>query len=977
LIEDTRILVAEVEEQGDRAPAGETLPLASGVTPPRSRFGRFEAIDVLGKGGMGVVLRAHDPELGRMVAIKVLPPGERRAGAPRLHREAQAMAKLSHPNVVTVYDVGRVDDAAFIAMELVEGTTLRGWLAARQRSWREIVTAFIAAGRGLAAAHAAGLVHRDFKPENVLVGADGRPRVTDFGLVTSGVALAPGDVGDQSAGESLSVRGAVMGTPAYMAPEQWRGADVDARADQFAFCVALWEGLFGERPFAGSAAAELRDNVLAGARREPVRTDPSDAPTVDAPELAAAVARGDDVPAAAELRRTPARGRVPRRVIAVLQRGLSIAAADRFADMPALLAPLDAVLHRRRGTLIAAGATGALAVGALVAVLATRPAADSVCGAATARLGEAWGPERAAQIRATFAAAGAVGSRGAALVDELDAYARRWSAGSVAACRATHVEHVQSPQALDLRTACLESGRLALGALARMLATADAKVIARANGALDGLPDLDACSDSAAIAQLTPLPSTPALRVKIDAARAAVAEAEAARARADGAAALEHATAAVAHARAAEHPPTLALALGELGDVHTDAWSADAAEAAYREQAAVAAEAHDDRLAAEAWIALVYLISEREHAGETAAALIPVAEAAVARAGNDRRQRYRLLMAEGSYESRREDLDAAIARFGEGAALVPDLPQSFSHAIGNIARMRMARDGAVAAVEAAELSMRASEAAYGRDHHETGVEHLFMAQVLNGAGRHREARAHVERAIAIAEAAFGRESMRVADALGTLAWTESYVGDLASARAHLEERIAIHERLHADQADQAIAIAQLASIIADSEGCEAALPHHLRARELVATVAGRDTSDYAQVTVNYALCLDRLKRCDEAVAVVTEVVSAAPPGAPYLPYLQLIHANCVAKDRPRDAVAILEPVRTACAERGCEPLLVGAVAFTLGGSLYDSRMDRARGLALLRETRAAAAAEDPESELVTQIDTWLAARKLE
>lgn len=224
---------------------------------------------MLGAGAMGAVYAAHDPELDRPVALKVLhadplgDPAERRS---RLAFEAQAMARLAHPNVVAVFDVG-VDAPTgqlFVAMEHVSGATLAAWLRAAPRSESAVLDVFLQAGRGLAAAHAAGLVHRDFKPENVLVGADGRARVGDFGLARrphGAPALPPGA---QLGGLALTAQGALVGTPAYMSPEQLRGTTADARSDQFAFAVALFEALTGTRPFAGQSLGELAGNVVGG-----------------------------------------------------------------------------------------------------------------------------------------------------------------------------------------------------------------------------------------------------------------------------------------------------------------------------------------------------------------------------------------------------------------------------------------------------------------------------------------------------------------------------------------------------------------------------------------------------------------------------------------------------------------------------------------------------------------------------------------
>ncbi|HEX7839384.1 MAG TPA: serine/threonine-protein kinase [Kofleriaceae bacterium] len=216
-----------------------------------SKVGRYQIRDVLGAGAMGVVYRAHDPDLGRAIAIKLVRDSRNRATSHlRLLREAQAMARLRHPNVVPIFDVGQADGAVFVAMPLLEGGTLRSWLGDRSQSFDAILDRFTAAGRGLAAAHSAGLVHRDFKPDNVLLGTDGEIHVADFGLARLVDAdLTPSSSADPLAAGVVTQTGTVLGTPAYMAPEQLRGSPIDERADQFSYCVALWEALYGERPF--------------------------------------------------------------------------------------------------------------------------------------------------------------------------------------------------------------------------------------------------------------------------------------------------------------------------------------------------------------------------------------------------------------------------------------------------------------------------------------------------------------------------------------------------------------------------------------------------------------------------------------------------------------------------------------------------------------------------------------------------------
>jgi serine/threonine protein kinase len=275
------------------------------------RVGRYLVLTTLGTGGMGVVFAAYDPQLDRKVALKLLRAGityNTKDARTRLRREAQAIAQLSHPNVVNVYDVGETDDGdLYIAMEFVEGDTLTTWLKAYPRTWREIVDVFLQAARGVIAAHSVGLLHRDFKPDNVLVGHDARVRVTDFGLARS--LMTPDDHRAQAPGVStalnvdLTATGTVLGTPRYMAPEQLTGTDIDARADQFAFCVALYEALYGVHPLPGATSVAMLE-----------KNQPANGP----PE-------GTKVPAA---------------IAKVVKRGLERDRAKRFPSMAALIAEL-------------------------------------------------------------------------------------------------------------------------------------------------------------------------------------------------------------------------------------------------------------------------------------------------------------------------------------------------------------------------------------------------------------------------------------------------------------------------------------------------------------------------------------------------------------------------------------------------------------------------------------------------------------
>jgi tetratricopeptide (TPR) repeat protein len=325
------------------------IAIAPALGPALARgaaLGRYVLLDLLATGGLGQVYTAYDPELDRRVAIKLLRPvrGDTRPDAEAqrwLLREAQAMAKLSHPNVVPVHDVGMFGDHVFIAMELVDGQTLTEWLRERERGWREVRDLMLGAGLGLIAAHDAGLVHRDFKPGNVLVGREGRVRVVDFGLAraVAGPRDRASPVSLQASSprlleEELTKTGVIIGTPAYMAAEQFTGRDIDPRADQFAFCVTMYYGVYGVRPFEGRDIVALREAVLAG--------DVIPPPT------------GKSVPA--WFRRA-------------ILRGLRPDPADRFPSMRALLEALTKDRRQRRvqwvGLLFSAAAGAAVATVAL------------------------------------------------------------------------------------------------------------------------------------------------------------------------------------------------------------------------------------------------------------------------------------------------------------------------------------------------------------------------------------------------------------------------------------------------------------------------------------------------------------------------------------------------------------------------------------------------------------------------------------
>ena len=418
--------------------------LFGGEAPSRA-IGRFRLQRELGAGGMGVVYAAHDSKLERTIALKVLHPRTRgdTAGT-RLQREAQAMARLRHPNVLTVFETGTHGDQVFVAMEYVEGGTLGEWLAGGPRPWREVLDKLLQAGRGLLAAHRVGLVHRDFKPANALLDGDGRVLVADFGLARSGAdpvanAILPAgelertDAGDGDAllDATLTQTGALVGTPAYMSPEQFAGVPATPRSDQFSFCVVLYEALYGERPFAGADVGELAVNVERGL-----------------------------------VKRAPRGARVPSGVRAVILRGLSVAPGRRFPSMDELLRALERAARPRSRLWLGIAAVAAACLGTGVLVLsdvdpdAADEAAELTCQERADSVKQLWNDDARASVRAAFETlaldAGAYAELDATLTEYAGGLAGRYGER----CIATSLGAAAA--AVDV---CLEDRRAALGEL--------------------------------------------------------------------------------------------------------------------------------------------------------------------------------------------------------------------------------------------------------------------------------------------------------------------------------------------------------------------------------------------------------------------------------------------------------------------------------------------------------------------------------
>jgi serine/threonine protein kinase/tetratricopeptide (TPR) repeat protein len=787
---------ASAQPAGARVIGAPSATLPSGgserrsVHPPGGRVGRYEIVRKIGQGAMGVVYAARDHELGRAVALKTLLRGAPRSGesqsdlldarwAVRLVREARTMATLAHPNVVTVYDVFADGADTWIAMEYVEGTTLRAWLAAAPRTRDQIVARFVEAGRGLSAAHAVGIVHRDFKPENVLVGSDERARISDFGLAR------PIERGDDPA-----PRRTIAGTPAYMAPEQIDGAEVDARTDQFSFAVALYEALAGCRPFPVDDLTARRTAI--GSRRI-----------------------------------APAIKPLPRVLRRALSRALDPDPAARFPSIDELLVALSAHESSAR---IAWLATASVTLGAIgIAIVTGRSPAKAAPPCGDPPTGDrSWSIERRRAIEDRFrSVANGSGSAIARLVSvALDARFRDLESVHAEVC-------ASPPPAHDQRLRCLARRRDELETLVAAFVAADAQVVLRA-------PYAVAQATPAEICRRAP-PDLP----EVDGSSASIRELDDLLARASAfATAAAYADAApiaervLEGARARGTRSREAAALELRARIEEGRGDRRAARDTLLSAATAAEGGRADLVAARVWISIVRLSGGYLDEPSEVPFLAQRASAAIERLGDPRELRGALLhaiglarTATGDYPAATRILREAIALVPEGAALdrgdrAVNLALALREA-GELDDARLVADDALAAraavlgeihpavaearnllgtidglrgdlpsaIEHHRRALSATETALGPEHEDVALGLGSLALALVNAGRATEAVPLYERARAIRVATYGAEHSTVALVDHNLGYAHLVSGDLEAAERHYRRALDLRRRL--------------------------------------------------------------------------------------------------------------------------------------------------------------------------------------
>jgi len=825
------------------------------LLPPGACVDRYVIEGPLGAGAMGVVYAARDPDLGRRVALKIVDRAAEGSGARQL-REAQALARVDHPHVVTVYDVGVHAEHVFVAMELVDGEDFASWLRT-PRPTRAILDALLGAGRGLAAAHAAGLVHRDFKPANVLIGADGRARVTDFGLAkVAEDATVDGALSAPALAQDMTMRGALLGTPAYMAPEQFAGLRAGAAADQFAFAVTAWEALYGRRPFTGTTLAQLRDAVTRGELEAPAHA--------------------------------PVRAGIER----ALRRALDPEPARRWPSLVMLLDELARDPARRvRRVLVAGGAAAVLVGGGFaLAHLRTQATAGPSC-----ELAPTWTAPQHVALAATAARLGRT-----QLVTEvagaLDVYAGQLAAANARACGRPSDDPV---------TICLDRRRVELARLVDVLVGADrAAVLDRADKAIDGLADPAGCATASA----ETLPHDLASRMALDIARGQVAYGAALDATAQPRAAAAVFATLVPSVRALANESLLAVTLTHYAATLV-LFDPEQAEAMYIEAAQHASAAHDDDQLASTWLDLAMFVGLERKKEREALSYAEAARAAIAAAGDKPILLARYFGARAAILQDADRQTEAAAAYEAAlslarAKLPPDAKLTetieFDYAMNLEARGKLADAAAIF-----ERALAADDAK--RPHHPHAANACMnLGLIAYHRNRPEDAARYLMRAISIFETSYGADNIRVGQALMNLASVRGaqaryrdavdlatraahimerghhpqlatvlvnragdlmYLRDLVHAREDLQRAIAI-SRASGDRSTQVNAEASLGDLAYDMGDFRAALPHYQAALELDGERNDEDDAIRAGYLLSLGHTLGLVGRHREALATL-------------------------------------------------------------------------------------------------------------
>ncbi len=913
-------------------PSLSPLLRASGSAPARTPIGtrvaHYELRGLLGAGGMGEVYEAYDSELDRFVAVKLLRPELAGSGVvvERLVRESRLMAKVVHPSVITVYAAGRHEEAGYIAMELVRGATLASYLPRAKLPWRQTLALFARAGAGLAAAHALGIVHRDFKPDNVLLELDGGDRVTRVLVTDFGIARAIGDAADSEDVElsrsprdlRLTATGAAIGTPAYMAPEQLDRGAVDHRADVFAFTASLWEGLYGERPFRGATADEIRA-AMATPPRPPI-------------------------------------GPVPRRLVRALERGLAPVAADRWPSVDALLEELARISSRAKKLAIGGAAIALVGLGVAFALL-SRPSREDPCAVRLATFDAAYA---ARKPQLTNAIASDPSLQGPA-IDRLDHYVTAWTTVHAATCKAD-----REPAQASAISACLDARTVELAGTVDDLIL-DGPRHLRNQFAM--LADPAQCADPPPDASFTMLPADRTLRRKVTALRYRAFEAEGARDRGDFATALSAATTLVDDTKSV-WGPVHAEALYLLGGTQSMSDDSKHAAATLRETAHAAEVAHYDYIVGASWLMLAQIALSDDGNPERALEYVGDAKAALERNGNPPISIALLGYVEGEaliQANRLNEGEQVLRKTIERT--VRDAPETLSQVIIGLADLYESQGRYAEAVAAFRDAIAKTPPGTNVSAMLTYRERLAVA--LSMIGQTDEALTLGRAVTAEVDAKLGNDSVDRWTAHGEVAGVFFRAGLYDSALQEANLALSNFGRVLGERSERyAEQLSVRADILGSLDRDAEAQADLTRACEIYGYTNGEGSAPHAQCQAQLADALQRAGRLREALALLEKVVPvlSQSEGMTELANALTTRSRINAATGHREAaIADLEHAITA----GHEPAAKANAELDLGKLLWPS--DRPRALGLLHD----AAADFDLAGIVwkderASVDDWLA-----
>jgi tetratricopeptide (TPR) repeat protein/predicted Ser/Thr protein kinase len=841
------------------------------------KIGRHVVLEQVGRGGMGSVYRAYDPELQREVALKRLRAKSMGLdGRARFEQEARAMASLSHPNVVGVYDVEVLEDSQLVlVMEYVDGPTLRTWIRQATRPWQDVLEPFLDAAKGLAAAHRAGLLHRDFKPANVLVTPE-QAKVTDFGLAKrakditgtgSGTSSTRWDDTDE---DDLTRAGEVMGTPRYMAPEQHHGRELTPAVDQYAFCVALWEALTTSAPFTGEDLARKKSK------------GPPEWPTTCG----------------------------PRWLGEALRRGMQPRPDRRWPDMEALIMALSRDPTHRRSRILRGAALAGMLAAAGGAAYAAGSDGPGPCSGSELQLEQEWGTQARADVRVGVTSVDVVYAQALwERVDRrLDEYAQEWISEHRSACEAT-VRKEHSAALRDLRVGCLDRGRIAFRAVTNLLENADVDVLRSVDTMIDELPDLARCGDLAALQEGTNPPASDEAAA-VASIRDALELVKVDRLAAHFDSAEDQLSELVAPLRAIDYRPVHGEYHLERGKLLVARGRPNLAENAFREALRSAVETRDWDRTADASANLIRTVSGLGRPDEVLV-LREVAEAAakgrpqlesqvsmaiglaLARDGQFEpgealiRQSVRLLSEStdegdqriaaarnnlGTVLRGRGQLDEAEAEF-RGAidqlvtALGPDHPK-IAIVRGNLASALRAQGRLEEAESEAREADKARLHSLGADHLLYGTGKTVLADILTDARKFEEAEAEARKGIEVVQGAVGRIHSKSADAVNALGRVQVMRGEAAEAEKTFRETLAIRRELHGGDGHPSLGGIHLniAATLRRQDRLEEAEEFYKSAQQIWVDAFGPTHPDVAAVHNNLGVLYLDMERYEDAKA---------------------------------------------------------------------------------------------------------------